>query len=108
MDSRGTGRCYGKVSTFFPLNSRTPLSGLSLDTSKHHHRFLLNITMKYSEIIEATTAEKAQKAAQKRVRAHQKLTDAQRKKSEAARRYQDQLRKANDAQTAAQAALRSI
>ena len=52
--------------------------------------------MRYREIIEGTTAEKAQKAAQKRARAQQKFTDAQRKKSDAAQRYQDQLRKAKE------------
>ncbi len=67
----------------------------------------LNTPMRYREIVEATTAEKAQKAAQKRAKAHQKFTDAQRKKSEAAQRYQDQLRKANDTQRDAQATMRS-
>lgn len=56
--------------------------------------------MRYCEIIEVTTAEKARKEAARRAKARQKFTDAQREKSEAAQRYQDQLRRANDAQQA--------
>lgn len=67
----------------------------------------LNSSMRYHEIVEATTAEKAQKTLQKHIKARQKFDDAQRKKSDAAQRYQDQLRKANDAQQSAQATMRS-
>lgn len=80
---------------------------LKLPLARNDANARLNMLMTYREIIEGTTAEKAQKAAHKRARAQQKFTDAQRKKSDAAQRYQDQLRKANDAQKNAQAAMRS-
>ena len=63
--------------------------------------------MRYHEITEETTVEKAQKVAKRNAKARQKFADAQRQKSEAAHRYQDQLRKANDAQRAAQTTMQS-
>lgn len=86
--------------SFTKLNPFNALSGL-LSFS------MLNIGMRYREIVESTPFEKAQKTAQKRIKANRKLADAQRKKSDAGQKYQDQLRKANDAQRDAQAALRS-
>ncbi|WP_380940184.1 hypothetical protein [Sphingomonas floccifaciens] len=63
----------------------------------------LNTSMRYQEIVEATAAAKAQRAAEKKVKARRKFTDAQRAKSDAAQRYQGELRAANDAQRDAQA-----
>lgn len=89
---------------------------------------LLNMAMRWIEIVEASAAEKAQKLVQKQRSARDKIAAAQRKRSEASRKYQDQmraaddsdnkrrdagqrlqdqLRSANDAQQAAQAKLRT-